>query len=289
MQSRRGRRSLADPRSRLRRPTLVGILNVTPDSFSDGGNFLSLTEAVGRASQMVDEGADVIEVGGESTRPGATPVTEDEELGRVLPVIRAILSRLPTARVAIDTVKSAVAAEALLAGVSMVNDVSGLRLDPAIAQLCAARDATLVVMHSRGAVADMATYTHAEYPDNEPVSVIVDELRAATRRAIAAGVAPHRIVIDPGLGFAKRPEHSVQVLANLPRLLELGFQTMVGASRKRFIGGLTGVTEASHRTAGTIGANVVALALGATWFRVHDVLENRHALDVAHAILEARA
>ena len=238
---------------------------------------------------MIVEGADVVEVGGESTRPGATPVLASEETKRVVPVIREIVARWPSVRVAIDTVKHDVAVAALDAGATIVNDVSGLRLDPSIAELCARYNATLILMHSRGGVADMASFVHAHYEPAGVVESVVAELADSSGRAVAAGMDPERIVVDPGLGFSKRTEHSVRVLANLPRLLDLGFQVMVGASRKRFIGELTDVKNPSERAAGTIGANVVALTLGASWFRVHDVADNRHALDAARGILEARA
>ena len=242
---------------------------------------------------MLDEGADVIEVGGESTRPGARSVEAAEEASRVMPVIRGIASsiaaRWPHARIAIDTVKSSVADAALGEGAAIVNDVSALRLDPRLAEVCARHRACLVLMHSRGGVEDMAGYERAVYDAEGVVAEVVGELKDAAERAVAAGVARSEIVLDPGLGFSKRPAHSVEVLAHVPVLLELGFEVMVGASRKRFIGELTGVTNPAGRIAGTIGANVAALSLGATWFRVHDVRQNREALDVAHAILEARA
>ena len=264
------------------------MLNITPDSFSDGGNFLSVPLAMDRAATMLDEGADVIEVGGESTRPGARSVSASEEADRVLPVVRAIVKRWPHTPVAVDTVKSAVAEAALSAGASIVNDVSALRLDERISKVCAARGATLILMHSRGSVEDMASYERADYPDGA-ASAVVRELGAAAMLAVGAGVDPARIILDPGLGFSKRSAHSVEVLANVPLLLELGFEVMIGASRKRFIGELTGVSNATGRVAGTVGANVVALTLGASWFRVHDIRPNREALDVAFGILEARA
>ncbi|MEO7217189.1 MAG: dihydropteroate synthase [Gemmatimonadaceae bacterium] len=265
------------------------MLNVTPDSFSDGGNFLSFSNAVARADSLLADGADVIEVGGESTRPGAVPVSEALELARVIPVIEAIVDRWPDASVAIDTVKSSVATAAIAAGAAIVNDVSALRLDPEIGRVCARSGATLILMHSRGTVASMASFSDANYGDDDVMTAVVNELWSAADMALAAGVERQHIVLDPGLGFSKRAEQSIAALANLPRLLELGFQVMVGASRKRFIGELTGVQVPSERGAGTIGANVVALTLGATWFRVHDVRENRHALDAAAALLEARA
>ena len=238
---------------------------------------------------MLADGADVIEVGGESTRPGAIPVTEAEEIARVMPVIEAIAERWPGAKIAIDTVKSSVATAAIAAGAAIVNDVSALRLDPEIGRVCARSGSTLVLMHSRGTVATMASFTDASYADGDVTTAVVNELWSAADMALAAGIERQHIVLDPGLGFSKRSAHSIAALANLPRLLDLGFQVMVGASRKRFIGELTGVQEPSERGAGTIGANVVALSLGATWFRVHDVRDNRQALDAAAAILEARA
>lgn len=263
------------------------MLNVTPDSFSDGGNFLSHTDAVARAGEMLAEGADVIEVGGESTRPGAQPVDAASEIGRVLPVIAGIRARWPDARVAIDTVKSAVAQSAIEAGATIVNDVSALRLDPSLAGVAAAAGATLVLMHSRGTVADMARFDHAEYPTGV-MDAVIAELEPAAECATRAGVPRERIVLDPGIGFSKRGSDSVTALAELPRLVELGFAVMVGASRKRFIGEITGVQHAADRDAGTLGAHVAALMLGARWIRAHEVRMHRQALDVASAILEAR-
>ncbi len=226
------------------------MLNVTPDSFSDGGNFLSATSAVAHAQQLIDDGADVVEVGGESTRPNAQPVSAEAEIRRVVPVVEAILAARPDARVAVDTVKSDVARAAVAAGASVLNDVSALRLDPEIADVCADADCTLVLMHSRGTVENMARYEHAEYDDGDVASGVVSELSAAVTRAIERGVPHERIVLDPGLGFSKRSEHSVAALAQLPRLVELGFPVMVGPSRKRFIGEITGVSNPSERDAG---------------------------------------
>ena len=231
----------------------------------------------------------MIEVGGESTRPGARQVDAGEEGDRVLPVVHAIVECWPAARIAIDTVKSEVAEAALCAGASIVNDVSGLRIDPRIAAVCAGRSATLVLMHSRGGVEEMASYGGASYADGDVVAAVISELGEVAALALSAGIHSARIVLDPGLGFSKRSAHSVAVLAQLPQLLELGFEVMVGASRKRFIGELTGVSIAMERGAGTLGANVAAFPLGASWFRVHDVRPNSEALDVAFAILEARA
>ncbi|HVE80359.1 MAG TPA: dihydropteroate synthase [Gemmatimonadaceae bacterium] len=269
----------------LRRPLVVGIVNVTPDSFSDGGRFLSPEAAVAHAEALAAEGADLLDVGGESTRPqGATPVDAAEERRRVVPVVREVARRLPGVAVSIDTVKAEVAEACLDAGASVVNDVSGFRLDPALGAVCARAGAGVILMHSRGGVSEMATYAHARYGD-DVTGEVVRELGEALARAADAGVAADRIALDPGIGFAKRGEHSLRVLAELPRVVALGHPVVVGVSRKRFIGELTGVKEPAGRIYGTVGANVAALARGARLFRVHDVRAARHALDVAWAAL----
>lgn len=268
------------------RPVIVGIVNVTPDSFSDGGR--TAGESVDHALALLDEGADIVEAGGESTRPGATPVDSATELERVLPVIRGVLRVAPDARIGVDTVKSDVARAALDAGATLVNDVAALRLDPVLAAVCAAAGCTVVLMHSRGGVDRMASYELASYPDGEVGTTIARELQSSVERALDAGVAPGRIVLDAGIGFAKRPEQSLAALAELGALVELGFPVMVGASRKRFIGEITGVADPAARDAGSVGAHVAALFGGATWFRVHAVRVHREALDVAARVLALR-
>ncbi|HZF67132.1 MAG TPA: dihydropteroate synthase [Gemmatirosa sp.] len=269
----------------LDRPFLLGIVNVTPDSFSDGGRYLSTEAAVAHAERMLDEGADAVDVGGESTRPhNAGPVSVEEETARVLPVVRELRRRRPDALVSVDTVKAAVAGAALDAGAAIVNDVSGLRLDAAMAATCAAAGAGVILMHSRGTVADMATYAHAAY-GSDVVGEVAGELGAARDAALAAGVAHGSIVLDPGLGFAKRSEHSVALLGALDRLVALGHPVLVGASRKRFVGELTGRPVPAERVHGTLGVHVAALARGARLFRVHDVRPHREALDAAWAVL----
>jgi dihydropteroate synthase len=269
----------------LDRPFIFGILNVTPDSFSDGGRFVDARDAVAHAERLLDEGADGIDVGGESTRPhNAGPVPVDEELRRVLPVVREIRARRPDAVVSVDTVKAEVARAALDAGAEVVNDVSAMRLDPDMGRTCAAARAGVILMHSRGTVADMATFAHAEY-GADPVGEIVRELGESRARASAAGIDAECVVLDPGLGFSKRSATSVAALRELPRIAALGRPVLVGASRKRFIGELSGVRDAGARLHGTVGAHVAALARGARLFRVHDVRAHREALDVAFAIL----
>jgi dihydropteroate synthase len=269
----------------LDRPMVVGIVNVTPDSFSDGGRFLAADAAVSHAARLLEDGADVLDIGGESTRPqGATPVAADEERNRVLPVVRELRSRFPDAVISVDTVKSEVARQALDAGADVINDVSAFRLDPRMGEITAAAGAGVILMHSRGGISEMATFAHASYGADVAAEVFAELTRAA-ERAIGAGVARESIVLDPGVGFAKRGEHSLAVLAALPRLAAAGFPVMVGVSRKRFIGELTGVTDPLERVHGTNGANVAALARGARLFRVHDVRPARQALDVAWAVL----
>jgi dihydropteroate synthase len=268
----------------LDRPLIMGILNVTPDSFSDGGRFFSVDDAVARAHEMVREGADIVDLGGESTRPqGALPVDAEEEKRRVLPVISQIARALPAATISVDTVKASVAAAALNAGAHVVNDVSAFRLDPRMGEICAEASAGVVLMHSRGSVSEMGTYAHAQYED--VVREVLSELRVRVTAARSVGVAPDAIAVDPGIGFAKRGEHSVAILAALPDLAEWGYPIVTGVSRKRFVGEIAGGGGPAERLYGTIGANVAALERGARIFRVHDVAPHRQALDVAWAVV----
>ncbi|MFL5578577.1 MAG: dihydropteroate synthase [Gemmatimonadaceae bacterium] len=271
----------------LDRPFVFGILNVTPDSFSDGGSFFSADAALARAERLVAEGADGVDVGGESTRPqGAVPVGGAEERRRVLPVVRELRRRFPGIVLSVDTVKADVAEAALGEGADAINDVSALRLDPRMGETCARAGAGVILMHSRGSVSEMGTYRFAHY-ERDVMDEVLDELGERVRAAEAAGVARAAILVDPGVGFAKRGEHSLRVLAELPRLAAWGLPVLVGVSRKRFIGELSGVSQPAERVNGTVGANVVALTRGARLFRVHDVRANREALDVAAAVLAA--
>jgi dihydropteroate synthase len=287
--------------SKSQRPTIFGILNVTPDSFSDGGNFFSPEAAIAQAGVMISEGADAIDVGGESTRPGANPISAREELKRVLPVIRAIRSRWSDVAVSIDTVKAEVAKAALAEGAWIVNDVSGMSLDPDMAGVCADAGCNVVLMHSRGTVAEMASYENAVY-GNDPVREIVAELEESVQTAQRAGIHPGRIALDPGIGFSKRTGHSLAVLVELPRIVALGYPVFVGASRKRVIAELIRYTAGAgtpssggttlapqlisndDRDMTTVGVNVVAFFAGARIFRVHRVRANRLALDAAWAL-----
>jgi dihydropteroate synthase len=271
----------------LDRPTIMGVLNITPDSFSDGGDFFLPGAAERAAERMLAEGADLLDVGGESTRPGADPVRADDEIRRVLPVIRALRDAFPEALLSVDTVKADVARAALEAGADIVNDVSAHRLDPRMAGVCAEFDAGAILMHSRGTVADMASYTLARYGERV-VGEIASELAAQASAARRAGVEAACIVLDPGIGFSKRSEASLAALAGLPELAALGYPVMVGVSRKRLIGEITGVSEPKERVMGTVGVNVAALMRGARLFRVHDVRQHRQALDAAWAVLGNR-
>jgi dihydropteroate synthase len=266
----------------LESPVVVGVLNVTPDSFSDGGRYLDTEAALEHGDRMVEEGADMLDVGAESTRPGRpAPVPSEEEWRRLEPVLKGLVRRHPGLPLSVDTVKAETAARALDAGAWAVNDVSGLRIDPQIAEVCAERDAGLVLMHSRGDVSDMATYDHAAYA--HVVGEVARELTAAVERGVQRGVARERVVIDPGLGFSKTPQHNYEVLRGLPTLVALGHPVMVGPSRKRFLGAVTG-RDVDQRDPATAAACVAAHAAGAALFRVHAVAPVREALTIAHAV-----
>ena len=247
----------------------MGVINVTPDSFSDGGQRLDPARAIDAGVAMVAEGADLLDVGGESTRPGAESLGEGEERRRVLPVIEGLASRV-TVPVSVDTYKPAIADDALRAGASIVNDISGLRYEPALATVVARHGAALVLMHTRGRSRDM--YKEADYHD--VVDEVLDELRESVAFATAAGVSPDRVILDPGLGFAKEPRHTYEALARLDEFSELGRPLLVGPSRKRFLTKALGrevpAAERDWATAATVTAAVFA---GAHIVRVHAVRE----------------
>jgi len=262
------------------RPLVMGILNVTPDSFSDGGELAGgPAHALERGRAMVDAGAALLDVGGESTRPGAAPVSEAEERARVIPVIEALTRELDVP-VSVDTRKAGVTRAALAAGARVVNDVSGLNHDPTLADVVAEGGAGLVLMHMRGEPADMMG--HARYHD--VVAEVRDELSASVARARAAGVPDSAIVVDPGLGFAKTAEHNLIVIRRLAELEALGQPILVGPSRKSFLGRILDVPPA-ERVIGTVAACVAAYLAGARIFRVHDVAPVAQALQVAEAIV----
>jgi dihydropteroate synthase len=266
----------------LDHPVILGILNVTPDSFSDGGKFLSPDQALAQADRLLAEGAEILDVGGESTRPGSEPVPEQEELARVLPIVETLVKRHPGVPVSVDTVKAGVARRAVEAGAAIVNDVGGGRLDPSMARTVAEDGAGFILMHSRGTVSTMARLDHAEYLPDVVVGVL-EELRASLDQALAAGMTPDHVVLDPGFGFAKTGEQNLLLLDQLAALQSLGRPILVGPSRKRFLGSVTG-REIAERDAATAAACVVAYERGARLFRVHNVAMTRDALAVAHAV-----
>jgi dihydropteroate synthase len=259
---------------------IVGVLNVTPDSFSDGGRFSSVEDAVAAGLAMVAQGADWLDVGGESTRPGSVPVPEAEEIARVVPVLRALTSRLgTTVRVSVDTYKAATAYAALAEGATAVNDVSGGLLDPEILRVAAAGRAAMVVGHLRGMPADMQAHVHFA----NVVDEVADELGSRVAAARAAGCA--EVWADPGIGFGKHLDHNLRLLGHLAYIrARLRVPVMVGVSRKRFIGDLTG-KPAAERVFGTAAAVTVAIMNGADAVRVHDVAAMHDVVRVAEAIV----
>ncbi|MFP4149121.1 MAG: dihydropteroate synthase [Nitriliruptoraceae bacterium] len=265
------------------RPLVMGICNVTPDSFSDGGRFPDVDAAVAAGLKMVADGAEVVDVGGESTRPGAEPVDVDVELARVLPVVSALAAE--GVCVSIDTVKAPVAAAAVEAGAALVNDVSSALLDPDMVPVIASLGVPYVLTHLKGTPRTMQD--DPRYDD--VVTEVVDHLAARIEVLVAAGVDEDRIVVDPGIGFGKRVEHNLALLAQLDALTALGRPVLVGVSRKRFIGALTEVAAPTDRLAGSLAAASVAVAAGARIVRAHDVAATVQAVKVAWAITAARA
>ncbi|MEW2587926.1 dihydropteroate synthase [Streptomyces virginiae] len=266
------------------RCAVMGVVNVTPDSFSDGGRWFDTTAAVKRGLDLVAQGADLVDVGGESTRPGASRVDEEEELRRVVPVVRGLASEGVT--VSVDTMRAAVAARAVDAGAALVNDVSGGLADPGMIPAVAAAEVPFVVMHWRGFSADMNSL--AVYDD--VVTEVTSELRARIDAVVAGGIAPERLLVDPGLGFAKNAEHDLALVAHMADLRALGFPLLVAASRKRFLGRvLAGGTDAAppparERDAATAAVSAIAAHQGAWAVRVHEVRATADAVRVARAV-----
>ena len=257
----------------------MGIVNVTPDSFSDGGLFLDADAAVEHGRRLAAEGAAILDVGGESTRPGADPVSDDEERRRVVPVVERLAAEVAGARLSIDTTKATVARRAIEAGATIVNDVSAFRFDPALAGVVAEAGADCCLMHMLGEPRTMQDDPRYD----EVVSDVKAFLEERLAFALAEGVAEERVWLDPGIGFGKTVEHNLELLRRLDEIVAIGRPVVVGASRKSFLGKLAGGRDERGRVPGTIAANVVALERGATVFRVHDVAQNADALAVAAA------
>jgi dihydropteroate synthase len=266
-----------------RRACIMGILNVTPDSFSDGNRFFSVERALERAFEMAEEGADLIDIGGESSRPFAQPVGANEELRRVMPVIEGLAGKLKIP-ISIDTFKSAVAAEALNAGAEIVNDISALTFDDRMAEVISSAHAALVLMHTRGRPSEMQKNTaYASI-----VAEVSDSLGESLVLAHNAGIRKERIVVDPGIGFGKSVEGNLEILRRLSEFSALGFPIMVGTSRKSFIGAVLG-RPVDERAFGTAATVAIALANGASIFRVHDVRGMRDTVDMAMALVKPAA
>ena len=268
----------------LDRPLVMAILNVTPDSFSDGGDFLSPEDALKQAEKLIDEGADVLDIGGESSRPGGTRVGEDEELNRVLPVIEAVAKRFDIP-ISVDTTRSAVAQAALASGAEIVNDISGLRFDQNIAMLAADAGAGLVLMHSRGSFETL----HSQPPVEDIISEVIGGLYTSIGIAKNNGVADEQIAVDIGLGFGKTFEQNLELIAKLGKIVAefKEYPVVAGASRKSFIGKILGNAPAGERLGGSLAAAIVAVINGAKILRVHDVKETVKALCVTSRIMSA--
>jgi dihydropteroate synthase len=264
-----------------KRPLIMGVLNVTPDSFSDGGRFLDPEAAEERAHFMAESGADILDIGGESSRPGAENVSVDEEIKRVIPVIKQIRRKLKIP-ISIDTVKSVVAEKAFDAGAAILNDISALRMDERMAELAAGNNVYVILMHMRGTPGDMQDNT--DYADL--IGEISGFLSAAAAKAVEKGISKDKIIIDPGIGFGKSAEGNFTILKNLDKFRRLGYPLLVGASRKSFIGKALDL-DVDHRLEGSIAAACYAVLNGADIIRAHDVAETRRAVSIIEKIATA--
>ncbi len=266
-------------------PLVMGVLNVTPDSFSDGGEFLGTGAAVGRAREMIEEGADLIDVGPESTRPGAVEIDAAVQIERAIPVIRAIRNADDAIPVSIDTRLAAVAKEALAVGADMINDVSALRDDPAMVDVVGRSGAWVCLMHRRGTASSMQRDGGPQYAD--VIAEILHFLRHRVDRAVDDGVDRSRIVIDPGIGFGKRVEQNLLILQSLDRFAALGPPLLVGASRKRFIGAVLGIEDPKDREPASLACAAIATLAGASIIRTHNVRETIEVVRMCAAVRDA--
>jgi len=268
----------------LKEPVVMGILNATPDSFSDGGRYTTVELALKRAEEIISQGGKIVDVGGESTRPGAPPVPLEEELRRVIPVIREVRKRLGEGFfISVDTYKAEVARQALLEGADMVNDISGLQFDPKMAEVVSSFGCPVVIMHIKGTPRDMQKNPYYE----DAVSEICDYFEERLSFALERGIGRDKIILDPGIGFGKRLEDNLCILKRFSEFRVFGLPLLVGASRKSFIGAITGEDEPQERLAGSLGAIAPAFYGGAKIFRVHDVKETYQFLKLLRAVEEA--
>lgn len=263
------------------KPLIMGILNVTPDSFSDGGLYREKERAIRHAIQMVLAGADIIDIGGESTRPGALPISEQEQMDRVLPVITELRRQLPAETVmTIDTTRASVASAALQAGADAINDVSGAEDDPEILTVAARNASPIILMHHQGCPLSMQ--------DNPQYENVVEDvchfLENRAKAALQSGIAGNHILLDPGIGFGKKREHNLALLRGLDRIVALGYPVLLGTSRKRFMGAICREDNPANLIPATVATTALGVRSGVRIFRVHDVAENRQAADVAAAI-----
>ena len=266
------------------KPLIMGILNVTPDSFSDGGKYTEIDTAVEQARVMLAEGVDIIDIGGESTRPGSDSVSEEEQIARVVPVIKAIRDQLSeTVSISIDTTLSEVAKAALDAGANIINDVSAGQDDKAILLLASEREVPIILMHMKG-----TPKTMQENPSYDDVlAEVIAALKQRVEEALAAGIKKQNIAVDPGIGFGKRREDNIALLAQLDKIVAIGYPVLLGTSRKRFMGSLCSVSKPAELVTATAVTTALGVMSGVQMFRVHDVKENRQAAEVAWVIKNA--
>ncbi len=269
----------------MTKPLIMGILNVTPDSFSDGGKYTDLDSATEQAQIMCDQGVDILDVGGESTRPGAEAIQSDEQIARVVPVIKAIRTNVSeTVLISIDTTLSEVAEAALEAGANIINDISAGQTDKRILTVASDWGVPIILMHMQGTPKTMQD--NPSYDD--VVSEVIDSLKSRISEALTAGIKHENVVVDPGIGFGKRREDNIDLLAHLSDLVAMGYPVLLGASRKRFMGSLCAVSDPAELVTATAVTTALGVMAGVQMYRVHDVKENRQAADVAWAIKQAR-
>ncbi len=267
------------------KPLIMGILNVTPDSFSDGGRYHQCEAALVQVEKMITEGADIIDIGGESTRPQSISVSSGEQIARVIPVIKAIRENLSeTVLISIDTTLSTVAKAALAAGANLINDISGGHNDPQILTVASEAHCPIILMHIQGTPQTMQDNPYYD----DVVSEVLESLARSANNALAAGVKKENILIDPGIGFGKRKQDNIDLLGHLEQFVATGFPVLLGTSRKRFMGSICDVSEPNALITATAATTALGVMAGVQMFRVHDVKENRHAADVAWAIKKTK-